>query len=115
MSKEKTDVIKLWFLAAEELGEYIGMRFARLAPGATEPEWMFPRHADFDGVGWFAENLRQRGAVLERLPTIRHPADSPRFPLWGALPTYLKPRRRLKGRSLGRGPATSKCSGPPPA
>jgi hypothetical protein len=115
MSNEKTDVMKLWFLALEELGEYIGMRFARLAPGATEPEWMFPRHADSDGVGWFADNLRQRGAVLERLPTIRHPADPPKLAVLRVLPNYLKPKRRLKWRSFGRGPSTSKCSSPPPA
>jgi len=115
MPKEKTDVMKLWFLAAEELGEFIGMRFGRLAPGTTDPEWMFPRHADYDGVGWFAENLRRRGAVLDRLPTIRHPAASPKLPLLRVLPKYLKPKHRLKWGPLEKGPAPHNPSGPPPA
>ncbi|MGA9451547.1 MAG: hypothetical protein WBW41_09435 [Verrucomicrobiia bacterium] len=115
MPKEKTDVMKLWFLAAEELGEFIGIRFARIAPGATEPEWMFPRHADYDGVGWFAENLRRRGAMLERLPTIRHPASPSKLALLQILPKYLKPKHRLKWRPLERGSAAPNLSGPPSA
>ena len=115
MPKEKTDVMKLWFLTAEELGEFIGMRFGRLPPGATEPEWMFPRHADYDGVGWFAENLRRRGAVLERLPTIRHPADPPKMAMLRLLPKYLRPKHRLKWGPLERGSGTRDCSKPPRA
>ncbi len=115
MPKEKTDVMKLWFLTAEELGEFIGMRFGRLPPGATEVEWMFPRHADYDGVGWFAENLRRRGAVLERLPTIRHPADPPKMAMLRLLPKYLKPKHRLKWGPLERGSGTRDCSKPPRA
>ena len=115
MPEEKTDVMRLWFLTAEELGEYIGMRFARIAPGDTEPEWMFPRHADYDGVGWFAENLRRRGAQLERLPTIRHPAPCPKFPLLQILPKYLRPKRRLKWAALEQGSAQPDTSKPPPA
>ena len=115
MPKEETDVMKLWFLTAEELGEYIGMRFARIAPGDTEPEWMFPRHADYDGVGWFAENLRRRGAQLERLPTIRHPAPRPKLALLRVLPKYLKPKHRLKWAPLEQGSAKPDTSKPPPA
>ncbi len=116
MSKARIDdVMKLWFLSAEELGEYIGMRFARVTPGATEPEWMFPRHADYDGIGWFADNLRRRGGALDCLPTIRHPAEPSKLSFLRILPHYLKPRRPLKWKTLGRGPTTSKCSSPPPA
>ena len=113
MPKEKTDVMKLWFLTAEELGEFIGMRFARIAPGDTEPEWMFPRHADYDGVGWFAENLRRRGAQLERLPTIRYPAPPPKLAVLRILPKYLKPKHRLKWAPLERGSAKADSSKPP--
>src|SRR5208282_4165550 len=113
MPKEKTDVMKLWFLALEELGDFIGMRFGRIAPGATEPEWMFPRHADYDGVGWFAENLRRNGVVLERLPTIRHPAPPAKLAVLRNLPKYLKPRHRLKWGPLERGSGTRDCSKPP--
>ncbi len=115
MSKEKTDAMKQWFLAAEELGEYIGMRFARIAPGTTEPEWMFPRHADYDGVGWFGDNLRRNGVVLERLPTIRHPAAPPRLALLRILPSYLRPRHRLKWRPLECSSTAHNGSEPPPA
>jgi NRPS condensation-like uncharacterized protein len=107
--------MKLWFLTAEELGEFIGMRFGHVAPGSTEPEWMYPRHADYDGVGWFAENLRRRGAVLERLPTIKYPVPSPKLALLRLLSKYLKPRNRLKWRSLERGSSPGDSSKPPQA
>ena len=113
MPKEKTDVMKLWFLALEELGDFIGMRFGRMAPGEAEPEWMFPRHADFDGVGWFADNLRQNGVMLERLPTIRYPAPPPRLAVLRNLPKYLKPKHRLKWAPLERGSAKADSSKPP--
>jgi hypothetical protein len=114
MSKDNTDAMKLWFLSLEELGEFIGMRFARIAPGATEPEWMFPRHSDYDGVGWFGDNLRRNGVVLERLPTIRHPSTPSKFALLRSLPDYLKPRHRLKWRPLERDVAALNGAGPPP-
>ena len=41
MSQQDVDSINLWFLAAEELGEYIGIRFGQIPPGATEPNGLF--------------------------------------------------------------------------
>jgi hypothetical protein len=106
----KTDPISPWFILCEEVGEYIGIRFGRLSPEADEPEWMFLRHIDFDGIGGFAELLRRRGADIARLPQIKHPAS----PSWGslvrALPRFLKPRRRVKWGSLERGPVISSSS-----
>jgi NRPS condensation-like uncharacterized protein len=115
MPKQKIDVMRLWFLALEELGDFIGMRFGRMAPGASEPEWVFPRHADYDGVGWFAENLRRNGVALDRLPTIRHPAVPSRLAVLRNVPKYFKPRHRLKWGPIERGDAPGDSSKPPRA
>ncbi len=115
MSKMMTDAISSWFIAGEQLGEYIGIRFGRLAPGAVDPEWMFLRHTDFDGIGGLAEILRRRGAEVDRLPQIKYPlAPSRRF-LLRALPKYLSRKHRLEWRSLERGPAQNNHSQPPSA
>jgi len=115
MSEGAFDPIKPWFLTAEELGEYIGIRFGRLAPGKTEPEWVYLRHAEFDGIGGFADILRKRGANLGRLPQIRHPASPSRLSVLKLLPKYLQPRRKVKWASLEQGPATNGVPQPPPA
>src|SRR5438552_3407369 len=114
MGTKVTDPIGPWFIAAEALGEYIGIRFGRLPPAKTEPEWFFLRHIDFDGIGGFAELLRQRGAELPRLPQIKHPSPASWRPLLGTLPKLLKPKRRVEWRPLERQPnATSNTSTPP--
>src|SRR5438045_2644885 len=114
MSENGTDPISPWFILCEELDEYIGIRFGRVAPGASAPEWMFVRHTDFDGIGGFAELLRRRGAVIPRLPQIKHPAP----PSWRwfvrALPKFIKPRRRIKWGHLERGPVHSSSREQPP-
>jgi NRPS condensation-like uncharacterized protein len=107
MSKNGTDPISPWFILCEELDEYIGIRFGRVAPGMFNPEWMFVRHTDFDGIGGFAELLRRRGAVIPRLPQIKHPAPASKMSLVRALPKFLKPRRRVKWGQLERGPVHS--------
>jgi len=77
MSKNVTDPISPWFNICEELGEYIGIRFGRIAPGTSDPEWFFVRHTDFDGIGGMAELLRSlprnhpnRSRILERYRTM---------------------------------------------
>jgi hypothetical protein len=104
MSKKTTDAIKSWFVTGQEAGEYIGIRFGHLAPDATEPEWIFLPHTDFDGIGGFAEILRRRGASLDRLPQIRYPVAPSVSPLLRSLPKYLKPRRRLNWAVKGETP-----------
>src|SRR5438045_1738577 len=98
----KNDPITPWFKLCEEVGEYIGIRYGRVAPDADEPEWVFMRHMDFDGIGAFAEILRRRGAEIPRLPQLKHPAK----PSWGALvralPKFMKPRRRVKNLGNAR-------------
>ena len=115
MVEKKSDPISPWFNACEDLGEYIGIRFGRVAPGASGPEWMFLRHIDFDGIGGFAELLRRRGAHLPRLPQIKHPANPSWLPFVQMLPTFLKPRQRVKWRTLEREPLPDGTPQPPPA
>jgi hypothetical protein len=115
MSAKQSDPIGPWFIAAEQLGEYVGIRFGRLASGTSEPEWTFLRHIDFDGIGGFAELLRRRGATLDRLPQIKHPAAPSWLPFVRAMPKLLKPRRRVEWRRLESGPVVTTGDGPPPA
>ena len=114
MSKNRTDPISPWFIVCEETGEYIGIRFGRVAPGSTEPEWFFVRHTDFDGIGGFAELLRRRGAVLPKLPQIKHPAPASWWALVRALPKFLRPRHKVKWGPLDRAAATPSDSSQPP-
>src|ERR1043166_7061003 len=94
-----TDPIAPWFIAAEELGEFIGIRFGRVPPEGTEPEWMFLRHTDFDGIGGLAELLRRRGAHLPRLPQIKHPSP----PSWLSLRRVPpKPPQAAAAGKMGR-------------
>src|SRR2546430_14476508 len=110
MSEKTTDPISPWFIAAEKLGEYIGIRFGHVTVGASRPEWIFLRHTDFDGIGGFAEILRRRGAELDHLPQIKYPAGPSWFWLLRALPKYLRPRRRVKWASMERGPVADNHS-----
>ena len=114
MAQKLTDAISQWFLVCEGMGEYIGIRFGRIAPEATEPEWKFLRHIDFDGVGGFAELLRRGGAVLPRLPQIKHPSAPSWLSFVRALPKFLTPRQRVMWGPLERGKVTENaCSDPP--
>src|ERR1041384_1657784 len=116
MPKDETDAISPWFLDAEQLGEYIGIRFGRVAPGSFDPEWFFLRHTDFDGIGGLAELLRRRGANLERLLQLKHPARPSWVPLLRAFPKYFRPRRQVKWGRLERGSTLeSAIPQPPPA
>lgn len=115
MAEKKFDPIRPWFDACEAMGEYIGIRFGRIAPDRSQPEWMFLRHVDFDGVGGFAELLRGRGAHLPRLPQIKHPHPVSWWPFVKTLPRFLKPRQRVKWQSLEREPQTDSGPQPPTA
>jgi hypothetical protein len=115
MTRPATDPIGLWFVAAEELGEFVGIRFGRLPPGANEPEWIFLPHTRFDGIGGLAEILRSKGAQVERLPQIKCPVAPSWLSLLRAVPKYLSPRRRVKWRRMERKPAGGNSSRPPRA
>ncbi len=114
MSTTVTDPISPWFNICEELGEFIGIRFGRVPPGSVEPEWMFLRHIDYDGIGGFAELLRRRGAEIPQLPQIKHPSPPSWFALVRALPKFMKPRQRVKWGALERGPIIASSPEQPP-
>ncbi len=111
---KQIDPIRPWFDAAEDLGEYIGIRFGRLARGADEPEWFFLPHTDYDGIGGLAHLLRERGAHLPRLAQIKHPAPSSWLSLVAALPKLVRPLRRVKWAPL-EGPTQLSTNQNPPA
>jgi hypothetical protein len=109
------DPIAPWFIAAEALGEYIGIRFGRIAPGTSEPEWFYYRHAEFDGIGGLAQILRSRGATLGQLPQMKHPAPPSMVPLLKLMPKFLQPRNRLKLKPLNANRTVNGIPEPPPA
>ncbi len=115
MTNKSMEAIIKWFLAAEELGEYIGIRFGHIPPGAAEPEWTFLRHTDFDGIGGLAEILRRKGAKLGRLPQIRFPAEPSVFSLLKMAPKFLQPRHRVKWLPVEQGAPIQDRQQPPPA
>ncbi len=115
MPRQPKDAISPWFLAAEELGEYIGIRFGRVAPRSAEPEWFFLRHTDYDGIGGLADLLRRRGARVDHLLQIKYPAPPSWLPLLRALPKYFRPRKRVKWAPLERGNGATDHSAQPSA
>lgn len=103
LEHSKYGSIRLWFRSAEAIGEFIGIRFGRLAPHASEPEWVYYPHADHDGIGAFADILRNRGAEITQLPQIKYyPAYSPLVAALKHWPKYMLPRRPLPLQSLER-------------
>jgi hypothetical protein len=115
VSNNSTDALAKWFSTAQELGEYIGIRYGRIGPGASEPEWFFLPHSEVDGIGGFARLLRQRGANLHQLPRIRHFSEPSLAALVRALPKYLSPRHRVKWGALDGQPRPTANSKPPSA
>jgi NRPS condensation-like uncharacterized protein len=115
MDKEPFDPMKLWFRSAEEMGEFIGIRFGRITPGQSEPEWVFLSHKEFDGIGGFASILRKRGARLGRLPQVRHPAAPSKLAVLKLLPKFLEPRRHLKWAPFDGAPSAAAIDRPPAA
>ena len=94
-----------WFASAEEAGEFVGIRFGRIAGAATEPEWQYFSHAYFDGIGAFAEILRKDGAILPTLPQISHPRTASVLPLIRVLREHFGPRERLRWREMAGSPS----------
>lgn len=94
------DPIRAWFLSLQETGEFIGIRFGRIPPGASQPEWTYLPHSDVDGIGGFAQILRQRGVDLPRLPQIKQPSPPSAWTILRHLAKFIRPRRRLKWRRI---------------
>lgn len=113
LQPSKSDPIRPWFVAAEELDDFIGIRFGRIPPSETEPEWFYRSHADFDGIGGLADILRGRGARVEGLPTIPHPVEPSVKYLLRSVPDYFQPRERVSWK--GRFPVAPSRPDRPPA
>ena len=100
MTKKNSDPIAPWFRALEDSGEFIGMRFARVPPGASEPEWIFVRHTDYDGVSAVEKMFRERGGTFDSLPQARHPAKPSARSFWQLLKMQIRPKQRLHWKRL---------------
>lgn len=83
-----------WFRAAEQVGETIDIRFGRLSGNADEPEWLEISHCEYDGIGAFAELLRDQGAELKRLPENKYPNRQIVKPFLNLLSSY-KPKTEI--------------------
>ncbi|MGJ8638579.1 MAG: hypothetical protein ACSHYA_04225 [Opitutaceae bacterium] len=80
-----------WFGAAEETGDYMGIRYGRGQIGSDAIEWSFVPHQDCDGIGGFARLLRAHGAELETLPRTSQPNRGILRPLWNLWRATLEP------------------------
>ncbi|MHB8520205.1 MAG: hypothetical protein ACYDH9_05555 [Limisphaerales bacterium] len=112
--KSKYTAVRKWFLAGEETGEFVGIRYGHLRPGDTEPRWLYYSHKDFDGIGAFAEILRRGGVELATLPQIKYyPAYSAVVAAVKHWPRYAAPRRPLKWVPMERDANTPPTAQPP--
>jgi hypothetical protein len=110
-----SDALRPWFELLEEMGEFIGIRYGRVHPVTREVEWMYLSHAQYDGIGAFAELLRERGAEIPELPQITHPARFSLLSFLRFLPALGAPRKTLKWKPLKQGAPMEDTSQPPPA
>ena len=108
------DPVKPWFETLETMGEFIGIRYGRVDPQSDEVQWVYRPHKEFDGIGGFADILRERGIDLAPLPKITHPSPPSWLPLIKSVPNYLKPRKVLTWGAIKRGEPVTEI-GPPPA
>ncbi len=60
----------------------MGIRYGRVPKGSEEVEWHFVSHCECDGIGGFAQLLRERGADLRELPQTKNSCRSLIVPLW---------------------------------
>jgi hypothetical protein len=95
LKRSRKDPIRPWFEASEDLNDFIGIRFGRIAPKASEPEWLYRSHADYDGIGGFTDIIRNRGVRLDSMPNTPHPADPSWWSFLRSVPEYLQPRYRV--------------------
>jgi len=71
-----------WFRAAEENGDFIGIRYGRVAEGTCDVEWIYVSHCECDGIGGFTKILRERGEGMGELPAVRKSCVDVIAPLW---------------------------------
>jgi NRPS condensation-like uncharacterized protein len=93
------DPVQPWFEALEQMGEFIGIRFGRVASQTKRVEWHFKKHSEFDGIGGFANLLRSQGIVLDELPQTPHRRFSAWTALIRAMPRMVWPRKSRQWRA----------------
>lgn len=77
-----------WFKAAELIGECLDIRYARKTSTSKEPEWITVSHCDCDGIGGFAQLLRESGADTFELPKTNYPNKKILSPFLSLLHKY---------------------------
>jgi hypothetical protein len=115
MSNTGYDPMKPWFLALESMGEFISMRFARIPPGKSEPDWIYIRHCDYDGFGAIKKMFIERGGTFEEMPQARHPARPSASSFFKLIKLQMQPRWRLHWKDLGTSKGKSDPRQPAPA
>lgn len=78
----KQNAASSWFRASEASGDFMGIRYGRIARGSGDVEWIFVSHCECDGIGGFARLLRERGAAIPDLPRTNNPCQGIIGPLW---------------------------------
>lgn len=115
MRRRAVDPISPWFVAAEELGEYIGIRFGQAAADPQNPQWIFLPHTGVDGIGGLADILRRRGAEVSPLAQIKHHSGVSWLSLLRSIPKYVSPRHKVEWASLSGIRRASTKTDPPTA
>ena len=67
------DWVGKWFEILEEQGEFARIPFGRFGSNNGDPEWVFLKHEDYDGVGGMAHLLRNEGYRIDKLPGMKEP------------------------------------------
>ncbi|HVU28251.1 MAG TPA: hypothetical protein VHG71_11020 [Verrucomicrobiae bacterium] len=115
MSNTGYDPMKPWFLALESMGEFIGMRLARIPPGKSEPDWIYVPHSECDGFAVIKKLFAERGGIVEALPQARHPAKPSVSSFFKLMKMQMQPRWRLHWKDLGASRGKSDPCQPAPA
>lgn len=89
------DAVSIWFEALESLDEFIGIRYGVLQPESPDIHWEYRSHKKHDGIGAFAEILREDGLLVHDLPQITHPAKTSLLKTLTLASGSLTPRKRV--------------------
>jgi len=92
----KTDWIARWFSTYQQSGEFIGVRFAKIAPGSSQPEWFYKPHNQSDAIGSFTDLLeKERYTKIDSFEL-----KNKEFPSWwGIFKSWIFYLRSLKIKS----------------
>ncbi len=109
------DPIRPWYEAIEALGDYTSFRLGHVHAVTGEVRWHDVPHKYYDGIGGFADILREGGNEVPPLPENKHPSAPSWWPFFRSIPALLGPRRRLQWKDLERGPEVPPGKLPLPA